>query len=250
MATSKKKTTKPGKKKDKAIQPDQTMTDPVESQSEQSEELQRDLLDDFMFNAANYIYVRRKLFIALAIVIALILLSAYGAFSYVQYRENIRNKELYVIEKIINARGIPKNQQYQQGLPLLNQFLAEYTGTKQYTLALLYRGGLFYSQQKYLEAENDFETVRTTLNSDSELYVLASIYLSNVLRDQKKSTQAIEVLQSAQSEKMTDIVLMEIAELYLQTDQKTKARETLDILIKDYPQSPHIARAKQLLKLL
>ncbi len=250
MASSKKKTTKPGKKQNMAIQPAQAMNDSVESQSEQSEELQRDLLDDFLFNAANYLYVRRKRFIALAIVIALILSSAYGAFRYVQYRENVRNKELYVIEKIINARTISKSQQYQQALPFLNQFLAEYPGTRQSTLALLYRGGLFYSQGKYSEAENDFETVRTTLDSDSELYVLASIYLSNVLQDQKKSSQAIEVLQSAQSEKMTDIVLMEIAELYLQTDQKTKARETLDILLKDYPQSPHTARATQLLKLL
>ena len=250
MATSKKKTTKPGKKQSRAILPAQNTNDTVESQPEQSEELQRDLLDDFLFNAANYIYVRRKLFITLAIVIALILSSAYGAFRYIQYREIVRNRELYVIEKIINDHGISKSQQYQQGLSLLNQFLAEYPGTRQYTLALLYRGGLFYSQGKYSEAENDFETVRTSLNNDSELYVLASIYLSNVLRDQKKSSQAIEVLQSAQSEKMADIVLMEIAELYVQIDQKTKARETLDILLKDYPQSPHTARAKQLLKLL
>ncbi|MBT7890195.1 MAG: tetratricopeptide repeat protein [Deltaproteobacteria bacterium] len=250
MATSKKKTTKPVKKQNKALKSSQINDEPAENQSEQSEELQKDALDDFLFNAANYIYVRRKLFIALAVVIAVILSSVYGVFRYVQYRENVRNEELYVIEKIINDREFSKTRQFQEGLPLLNKFLVAYPGTKQSSLALIYRGGLYYSQKSYSEAENDFETVRTALNNDSELYVLASIFLSNVLRDQKKSPQAIKVLRSAQSEKMTDVVLMEIAELYLQTDQKIKAREALDILLKYYPQSPHSTRAKQLLKLL
>ncbi len=250
MATSKKKTTKPDNKQNKALKPSQSNDEAVEEQPEQSEELQRDLLDDFLFNAANYIYVRRKLFIALAVAIAIIFSSVFGVFKYFQYRENVRNVELYAIEKILNDPGISKNQQFEKGLPLLNTFLEAYPNTKQYSLALIYRGGLQYSQENYSEAEIDFENIRSTLNNDSELYVLASIFLSNILRDQKKSSQAIDVLLSAQSEKMTDVVLMELAELYLQTEQKIKARETLTILMKDYPQSPHNNRAKQLLKLL
>ena len=135
MATSKKKTTKPVKKQNKALKSSQINDEPAENQSEQSEELQKDALDDFLFNAANYIYVRRKLFIALAVVIAVILSSVYGVFRYVQYRENVRNEELYVIEKIINDREFSKTRQFQEGLPLLNKFLVAYPGTKQSSLA-------------------------------------------------------------------------------------------------------------------
>lgn len=240
MATSKKK----------AVKPSQVTVEPAGNKSEQSGELQRDMLDDFLFNAANYIYVRRKAFIALAVAIVVVLASAYGVFMFIQYRENIRNEELYVIENIINDSEVSKARKLQLGLPLLNRYLDTYPETKQYFLALLYRGGLQYTQLNYSEAEQDFETIRATLNNDSELYVLASIYLANVLRDQKKPSQAIDVLKSAQSDKMTDIILMEIAELYLQINQNIQARETLDVLVKDYPQSPHIARAKQLLKIL
>ncbi|MBU2644206.1 tetratricopeptide repeat protein [bacterium] len=250
MATSRKKSTKSEKKKDRAVKPSQVIAETAENQPAPDEELKQDRLDDFLFHAANYIYVRRKLFIALAIALAVILSSAYGAFRYVQYLDNIRNEELFAIEKIIHNRGLTETQQMEQALPLLNRFIDSHPDTRQFILALLYRGGLYNSQLKYAEAEKDFETVRASLERDSELYVLASIYLSNVLWDQKKPSQAIEVLQSAQSEKMGDIVLMEMAELYLQTDQKNKARDTLEILLKDYPQSPHKVRAEQLLKLL
>ncbi len=251
LATSKKKATKPaGKRKEKVANTHQDLVEIPENPPEESEELQRDMLDDFLFHAANYIYVRRKLFISLAIALAVIISSIFGVFRFIQYRDNLRNEELYAVEKIINNRAVSEDRQYKEAMPLLTRFIESHQDTKQYILARLYRGGLYASRSEFGNAEADFEAVRSSLNSESELYLLASLYLSNVLRDQSKLTQAIEVLQSAQTGKMTDVLLMEIAELYLQTGQKDKARETLDILLMDFPKSPFAGKAKQLLGLL
>lgn len=249
MATSKKRTSKSGKKNNVAKQP-QVTVEPPEEPVEPQEELQKDVLDDFLFHAANYIYVRRKLFITLAIAVAVIILSVYGAIRFVQYRENLRNKELYAIEKIISNPGLNADQRVGKAMPMLDRFLEEYANTQQAILAQLHRGGLHYSTDSYAEAEADYEAVRSVQEKNSELYILASIYLSNVLRDQKKLDRAIEVLQSAQSGKMTDVLLMEMAELYSQSGQQEKAKETLNILLKDYPKSPYSQRASQMLKLL
>ncbi len=251
MTTSKKRTTKSGKqKKDKAVKPSQIVVETPEGPTESDEELQKDLLDDFLFHAANYIYVRRKLFISLAVVVMVIIFSVYGAFRFVQYRDNIRYEKLYAIEKIINNQSQDEGRRFNEALRLLNGFLDSYPDSKQSALAMLHRGGLFYSQKRYPEAAADFDWIRSSEEADTELYILASIYLSNALRDQNKSAQAIEVLQSAQSAKMADVILMEIAELYFQSDQKKKAKETLDILLKDFPKGPFATKAKQLLSLL
>jgi len=133
---------------------------------------------------------------------------------------------------------------------MLDRFLDEYSDTNQSTLALMHRGGILYTTKHYAGAEADFQSVRSRNENDSELYILASIYLSNVLRDQNKLDRAVEILQSAQTGKMVDAVLMELAELYMQSGQSVKAKETLDILLKDYPKSPYAGKAGQMLKLL
>jgi len=218
--------------------------------SEPKEELQRDLLDDFLFHAANYIYVRRKLFITIMVVLAVAILSTYGSFSYLQYRDNQRDEKLYAIEKIIGNTQIPAAQRLEKAMPLLNQFLEENPDTRQATLALLYRGGLYHANTQFSKAETDLSTVRASQEKDSELYLLASLYLSNVLRDQAKPESAIEILQSAQSGKLSDLLLIEMAELYYQNTQNDKAKEKLEILLKDFPKSPYAEKAKQLLNQL
>lgn len=251
MATSKKRTTKSGKKKKQASPVPATATPESPQAGEGAEEeLKRDLLDDFLFNAANYIYVRRKMFISLAVIVAVIILSVYGTVRFLQYRDNLRNEALYGIERIIHDPSLTAKEQYQKALPMLNRFLENHAGTEQSPLALMYRGGLYYQQNEYKASEADFRSVRSSQPKDSERYILASIYLSNVLRDQGRIAEAVDVLKTAQTEKMTDMILMELAELYHQSGQKDEAEKTLGILVQDFPNSPYHARAKQMLELL
>jgi len=214
------------------------------------EELKQDVLDDFLFQAANYIYVKRKQFITIGIVIVVILVAVYGGYRFVEYRDNIRNEKLYEVERVLNNPGMDENQRSGKAISLLNSMIEEYSGTKQFNLALLYRGNLYAKQKKYADAEADLKNVMSEMEMGSDLYIVASLYLANILRDQNKDDQAIEILQSAKTEKLTDFILMELSEVYYSTNQKDKAKQTLQVLIKDYPTSTHKRRAEQLLKIL
>ena len=141
-------------------------------------------------------------------------------------------------------------QRFEKTGTLLDSFIEEHSGTKQANLALLYRGNLYAKQKKYELAETDLNKIISDLESSSDFFIIASLYLSNILRDQNKDDQAIQILQRAKSEKMTDFILMELSEVYYTTNQKEKAKQTLKILIKDYPTSTHTRRAEQLLKIL
>lgn len=249
MAQSKKRKTKNGK----TVVPKTSVlaTDTgVNQDVSQQEELKQDFLDDFLFQAANYIYVKRKLFITIGIVSVFILLSVYGGYRFIEYRDNMRNEELYSIERVLNDSGLKETQRFEKAVVLLDMLIKEHPDTKQFNLALLYRGNLYAKQKKYLQAEMDLKQVMSDLESSSDLYIVASLYLANILRDQNKDKQAIDVLQKAKTEKLTDFILMELSEVYYTTQQKDKAKQTLEVLIKDYPTSTHKRRAEQLLKLL
>ena len=248
MAASKKKVknTKRSNKKTSSTNQNQIPKTPENTQGLEK----ADLVDDFMFNAADYIYRRKKLFISLGIAIALIIISAYGTISFFKYRDNLRHEALFQIEKLMNDSSLSQAQHFKKGIPLLNKFIEENPDTKQYHLALFYRSGLYFRQKQFHKAEKDLRVLTASLNKDSELFILASVYLSNVLQDQQKIDQAIEVLEVAKTKKMTDIILMELSEVYLNSLQKEKAKHTLEILLKDYPQSVYNRRAKQLLKTL
>ncbi|MBU3915464.1 tetratricopeptide repeat protein [bacterium] len=223
----------------------------VEPQSgEVAEQLKSDFMDDFLFHAANYIYVRKKLFISLAVIFIVILLSGYGIFRFIQYKDNLRNEEIFKIEKIVNDSSLTEDQRYNSVVPLLDSFVREYNGTSQSTIALFYRSSLHFKKNQFQDAENDLKKVLSTVESNSGLFVLASLHLANVLRDQQKVDQAIEVLQAAKTENMTDIILMELAEIYLETNQKEKAKQTLENFLQDYPNSSYANKAKQMLERL
>jgi len=58
------------------------------------------------------------------------------------------------------------------------------------------------------------------------------------------------VLKQAKSDKLTDVILMELSEAYMNSNRLDKAKETLEILLKDYPESGYSPKAKQLLNVL
>ena len=248
MATSKKRKIS---KKTKSNKESAVQTLPSAEPARDPEEgLKRDLLDDFLFNAADYVYRRRTLFISLAIILVVIAVSGYGTYAYIQYKLNQRNEQLFMIEQIVQEKGSNADQRFEKAIPLLNRFIETYPDTSQQHLALFYRSRLFFDQKKYSEAETDLKELLNMLEKESDLFVLASLYLSNVLLDQQKDDQAIDILQNARTENMTDIVLMALAEIYLNTFQEDKAKQTLEVLTKDYPNSLYGQRAKQLLSLL
>ena len=228
------------------------MVVPAENETPESGDaaLKSDLLDDFLFNAANYIYVRRMLFISLAVAIVVIIVSTWGTFEYLAYRDNSRNEELFKIEQIVYDNEITEEQRHAKAKPLLDSFLQNHSGTDQYTIALFYRAALNSGQKAYEEAEADLNSLLSILKPESDLYFLASLYLSNVYRDQGKTDEAFELLQTAKSEAINDIILMEQAEIYMNSDQQEKAKELLQILLQDYPKSFYANKARQLLEIL
>ena len=216
--------------------------------SKTQDELQiTDAFDEFLFNATNYIYKKRKIFIGLGVVFLVILLGGYGINWFIESQNNLRNEGLFKIESAMRDNKLTDQEKYDKALPIVNTFLEKYEGTKQSEIALFYRGSLYFQQKKYVEAEKDLRSILGLLERSSDFYVLASIYLSNILRDQEKTDKAIEILESAKTETMTDVVMMEIAETYISIGKKAEAQTILQAIVKGYPNSMYKSRANQLL---
>ncbi|MCP4294930.1 MAG: tetratricopeptide repeat protein [Proteobacteria bacterium] len=206
------------------------------------------VLDDFFFHAADYIHRRKKIFTILTIAFVGALLLGYGISWYIQYLDDTRNRELYIIEKAINQGQLDATEKFTKGVPLLNDFINQNSGTSQERIAIFYRANLYSGDRQLVEAENDLRSLLSMSEKASGFYVLASIYLANILRDQNKQEQSLEVLQRAQSEIMTDVILMELAEIYASQKNNTLVKQNLDALMKDYPSSLYIGRAKRMLE--
>ncbi len=232
----------------KAKKKDDIVKKEIPVNTENGEELEKtDALDDFLFQATNYIYKRRKLFITLGVVFVAIIILGYSINWYIGYQDNIRTEKLYRIEVIVQDNGISNEKKYNNALPMIDEFIDEYTGTKQAEIALFYRSSLNYHQKQYDKASSDLKQVLTVLEKPSDFHVIASVYLSNILRDQGKIDEAVTILNSAKSEIMIDLIMMELAETYISGKQNDAAKQTLDVIIKDYPDSLYANRAKQLL---
>ncbi len=218
---------------------------------EKPDELERtDAFDEFLFHATNYVYKKRKLFITFGVVFLATLLGIYGIDWYIGYQNNLRNEGLFKIESTIRDTKTSELERFEKAIPIINEFLTKNSSTKQAEIALFYRSSLYFQQKKYVEAEKDLRTVLELLDKPSDLHVLASVYLSNILRDQGKIDDAIGILQSAKSEIMTDVIMMEIAETYISSDKKEDAKNTLESILKDYPDSLYKSRITQLLATL
>lgn len=246
MAESKKRS----KSSQTAKKTNQEVLPPETENAESSEALKSDLLDDFLFHAANYVYVKRKLFISLAVAAIAIIVAVWGTIKYIEYLDNTRNEELFKIEQIIYNAQLEEEQMIKTAIPLLDTFIQEHGGTEQYNLALYYRAGLNTKQKQFAQAESDLQLLLDSLEPGTDLFFLATLNLSNVLRDQNRTDEAFELLQSVKSESVTDIVLMEQAEIYMNSNRQDKAKELLEILLKDYPSSYYANKAKQLLEIL
>jgi len=175
LATSKKTKGKSKVKSQKSLE-QQTVPDAETAAEGQEGALKSDFMDDFLFHAANYIYVRRKLFITISIIILVLISSGWGTFEYIEYRENQRNEKPINLEKVIYDTSLSSEQKFQKALPLLEAFLDEHPDSKQSSLALFYRAGLSFSQKNYGEAETDLKTLLSKLESGTDLYLMFSVW--------------------------------------------------------------------------
>ncbi len=226
------------------------MNSTADNSKEEQQPQKPPVLDDFFFHAADYIHRRKRLFTILAISFVAALLFGYGISWYIQYVDDVRNRELYIIEKVINQQQLDATQKSTKGIPLLNDFIDQNSGTSQERIAIFHRANLYSGNRQLIEAENDLRSLLSMSEKESGFYVLTSIYLANILRDQNKHEQSLEVLQRAQSEIMTDVILMELAEIYASQKNNVMVKQNLDALIKDYPSSLYTDRAKRMLEQL
>lgn len=228
---------------------EKTLAEPIKTSTKEQEQLNIGG-DDFLFHAAEYVYNRKQFFIKTLVSIVVIIVAVFGYLEYLDYSKQKRAEQLFDIEQVLQTNKIANKQNFDLALSKLNLFLHDHASTDEAVIALFRRSYLYAEQKMFVEAEEDLKKVLSILPKESPFMPVAGIYLANILKDQEKGIEAIGILESVRSDVMTDIVLMELAETYLETKQAEKAKQTLDSLLQDFPNSLSARKAKQILSRL
>ncbi|MDX2471945.1 MAG: tetratricopeptide repeat protein [SAR324 cluster bacterium] len=204
-------------------------------------------MDDFFFHAADFVYRRRKTFINLGIAIVVIIVAVYLVIQGIKRAEVKRAEALYAIQQKMVASGGNGRTFLEAHGTELNDFIKENQGTPEEKIALFERSNLFYSTLKYAEAEADLNKIIVELKPEAGLFPVANLFLANILRDQNRAEEAIVLLKSALNKRPSDMILIEIAEAYYGLSKFDQAKQNINDLKSQFPQSPYLERAERLL---
>lgn len=203
----------------------------------------QDAFETFLFEAADYIFKRRKLFIVLIIVFLAFLLAVFGGFVWKRHADRIRSEAFYQIEKAIDS-----SYGNESVLSSIEAFLAKYKNTQQGIIANFYGGRLYLDEKMYDKAEESFQTVVQNLEKTSPLRVLAVISLSNVFQAQGKYQKSIDILENFESSILEETRLFELGEAYIAAGKYKQGESVMKSLLDEYPNSGYKQKAETLLK--
>ena len=212
--------------------------------------LDPDRFDTFLFNAADYLYRRKRFFYFLGVIFVLILSLSYGGFAWYQEIQEQKFKELFDIEEIVNQINKSSKEKLELAEERLSRFVSKYSGTKQEVIARYYLSILYKEAGKVERAIAELRLIVNLSDQKTIMRTMAHFYLANLYRDQNKYGEAVNLLERLKSEELEDLRMLELAETHLMFQEEKKGKQFLDILIKDFPKSELKFKANLLLESL
>ncbi len=204
---------------------------------ELKEQLQHDQFTDAVSRTLDYVTLNRQKVTRWAIVAAVALAIAGGAFWYSSHRRSVREQDLQAAFSVLDAQVGPASQfgksfptqdaKTQASIKALSQVVAKDGGSREGLIAQYYRGTLRASQNDNKGAESDLKTVA---DSKSESAVLAKIALAQLYAGEKRTAEAQQLLRSIVN-KPTDLVSKAQAQILLaHLDESVNPQQAKNIL--------------------
>jgi predicted negative regulator of RcsB-dependent stress response len=221
---------------------------------ELKEQLQHDRFTDAVSGAVDYARSHRENLVRWIIIAGIVLIVAGGAFSFMAYRNSVRQQDLENAFVVLDAPvGAPsqlgktfptQDAKNKASMKALQAVIAKDGGTRQGLIAQYYLGTLKASTQDIKGAQADLENVA---NSSSECSPLAKIALAQIYSGENRTTDAQKLLRDI-VDKPTDLVSKAQAEILLARMEETSNPEDAKKLLQAArvsSQDPAVQRAAQ-----
>ncbi len=202
-------------------------------------------IEDFFFHSADYVYRHRLAFILLGVLLLITVLGVYGGYQYQENQAIQRAERLYSLQQQMSEADFLQNQG-----AALDRFIKENQGSAEAHIALLQRANLRSKANQLIKAEYDLRTLLQEMDPKVNLYPLVAMYLANILRDQEKPEEALSLLLEAKAKRNSEVILIELGEIYSSLNRPQEAKEVLNELKGQFPNSLFIERANRLLELM
>lgn len=220
---------------------------------ELKEQLQHDQFTDAVSRSLDYVTSHREKITRWAIVAAVILAIAGGAFWYSSYQRSVRQQDLQAAFEVLEAQVGPSTNpavknfptqeaKTQASIKALSAVVAKDGGTREGFIAQYYLGTLKAAQNDNKGAESDLRAVG---NSSSDSAALAKIALAQLYAGENRTAEAQELLHSLVN-RPVDLVSKAQAQILLaQLDQRANPQQAKNLLksLQTPDQRPAVTRA-------
>ena len=211
-------------------------------------ELEEDRFLEWIVEAGEYIKERARVFAAGAAAILLLIV----VINYVQAsRETARSEASALLGRALIAEA---NGLKEEGLRLSEQLVDVYPGTPAAAQGLVLLGNRYFSQGRYAEAENLFQTYLDEYGDVDVLEFSAWGGIAACYESQgdyrRAATKHLEYVANHEGSMQSALALMDAARCYRLAGDTSLEKQSLERIISDYVESPVAGRAREQLNML
>ncbi|MBF0286315.1 MAG: tetratricopeptide repeat protein [SAR324 cluster bacterium] len=206
---------------------------------------QPDQIQLWLYAASNFIYKKRKLFIAGIVLFTVAIISVFYGHHYYQAQQIKQANLIYEAKKHILVNSGKESQN--QAIQAFNQFLKDYSDTVNSAIALMHLGELHTIQKNWGQAEQAYKKVIEHPKAIPSMITAAKLSLIAVYENQQMFDTAKQAAESIDGENWEDIRLRTLAQIALTKGDLSTAKSHLEQLIKNTPNSEFTQEANTLL---
>lgn len=215
-----------------------TIQKKIEHEQFNRKDLKRpDQIQQWLFDAVNYMYIRRKVFIASTIGILVLIFGLFGGFKYHEYLEEKQAEQFYSAIAILNDKNISDIEKQKKAVVEFQKFIDKNSSDMLAAFAWMYVAELNVKQNKWAEAENAFSKVTNHSKATENIKSNARMGMVRMDMNQKNWDSAVKNLEILGNKKGKDVNLYLKAQISLGKGEIEKARGFLQEMIKNNPDS-------------
>ena len=194
-----------------------------------------DRIQQALYAISNFIFIKKKWFIAGGIALIVAVIAVFLGIQYYQIQQIEQANLLYAAQRILTEDGLENAEP--RALNAFNEFYEKYPDSGNGAVALMHIGKLYVEQNQWEQAEQAYRRATKHTKAAVSLVNAAKVSLAVIYEGQQKWDAANEVINSIEGEDWRDVRWKYLAQIALAQRDINTAKDYLERLVERTPDS-------------
>lgn len=209
--------------------------------------LKSDPFQDLLFQAIDYVYMRRRRFIIAAALLLSVVGLAAGTFAYSKMLQGQTTEAFNAAEQVYHDRTLSREDRLNQSSETFRMFVSEHSGSTLTPYAWAYIAAIGLEKGNPEQADEAYQKVIAHETASESLRAIAQAGLAMIRENQNRLEESGQLYRTLPQARYGDLTAYSLGRIAVSRNDMDEARQLFESIDQNFPDSPLARWAREAL---